>query len=81
MGKGSKVKENLMTRSIIKLVAWGELGKNQKKMGTSFMDVPIYTIGDEDCSNEITIEFYLPNFKNNGEICYDMNIHIRLEQF
>ena len=23
------------------------------------MDVPIYTIGDEDCSNEIAIEFYL----------------------
>ena len=59
MGKGSKVKENLMTRSITKLVAWGGLGKNQKKMGTSFMDVPIYTIGDEDCSNEIAIEFYL----------------------
>ena len=56
MGKGSKVKENLMTQSITKLVAWeGGLGKYQKKKGTSFMDVPIYTIGDEDYSNEIAI--------------------------
>ena len=44
-----------MTQSITKLVAWRGLSKNQKKMVTSFMDVPIYTIGNEDCSNEIAI--------------------------
>ena len=55
MGKGSKIEENLMTQSITKLVTWRGLSKNQKKMVTSFMDVPIYTIGNEDCSNEIAI--------------------------
>ena len=62
MGKGSKIELNLMTQSITKLVVWGGLGKNQTKIGTSFMDVPIHTIGDEDCSNEIAIheiELYL----------------------
>ena len=54
MGKGSKIEENLMTQSITKLVAWRGL-KIRKKMVTSFMDVPIYTIGNEDCSNEIAI--------------------------
>ena len=61
-GRGQKIEANLMTQSILKVVAWGGLGKNQKKMVTSFVDVPIYTIGDEDCSNEIAIheiELYL----------------------
>ena len=61
-GRGQKIEANLMTQSILKVVAWGGFGKNQKKMVTSFVDVPIYTIGDEDCSNEIPIheiELYL----------------------
>ena len=61
-GRGQKLRKIFMSQCITNVVAWGGLGKNLLKMVTSFMDVPIYTIGDEDCSNEIAIheiELYL----------------------